>query len=112
MEPDLAPRSHAARTMGLVLGALAIVLAGAGAFLFHRAESVLSTDPGRSSRTPETLDKLLVRAEDAERAGDRGTAIVTYRFVIAVGAKGDSELVPYIAAAERGLARLRASAQH
>jgi hypothetical protein len=110
MESDVNARGPTpGRTTAIVLGAVAILLAGAGAFLFHRTESVLRTDPGRSTRTPEMLDKLLARAEEAERAGDRGSAIVTYRFVIAVGAKGDSELLPYITAAERGLARLGAT---
>ena len=110
MEPDVLARGPTpGRKTAIVLGGVAILLAGAGAFLFHRTESVLRTDPGRSTRTPEMLDKLLARADEAERAGDRGSAIVTYRFVIAVGAKGDSELMPYIAAAERGLARLGAT---
>ena len=110
MEPDVNARGPTpGRTTAIVLGSVAILLAGAGAFLFHRTESVLRIDPGRSTRTPEMLDKLLARADEAERAGDRGSAIVTYRFVIAVGAKGDSELMPYITAAERGLARLGAT---
>jgi hypothetical protein len=110
MEPDVIAQKRAPRrATGIVLGTVAILLAGAGAFLFRRTESVLRVDPGRSTRTPEMLDKLLARAEEAERAGDRGSAIVTYRFVVAVGAKGDSELMPYITAAERGLARLGAS---
>jgi hypothetical protein len=110
MEPDVIARTRTpGRTAAIVMGGVAILLAGAGAFLFHRTESVLRTDPGRSTRTPEMLDKLLARAEQAERAGDRGSAIVTYRFVVAVGAKGDSELMPYITAAERGLARLGAT---
>lgn len=107
MEPDRAPpRPAPGRTVAVVLGATAILLTAAGAFLFRRTESVLRTDPGRSARTPEMLDKLLARADAAERAGDRGSAIVTYRFVIAVGSKGDAELLPYITAARRGLARL------
>jgi len=108
MEPDPVSRTPGTR-LAVVMAVTAIILAGAGAFLFHRTASVLATDPGRSSRTPEMLDKLLARADEAERAGDRGSAIVTYKFVVAVGAKGDSELLPYITAAERGLARLGAS---
>ncbi|HXQ28422.1 MAG TPA: hypothetical protein VN848_04070 [Gemmatimonadales bacterium] len=109
MEPDFTTAPAPGRKLAVVLGATAIILAAAGAFLFHRTESVLRTDPGRSSRTPEMLDKLLARADEAERAGDRGTAIVNYRFVLAVGAKGDSSLLPYITAAQRGLARLGAT---
>jgi hypothetical protein len=71
----------------------------------HTAERVRA-DPGLSYRTPESLDKMLVRAEQAERAGDRGSAIASYRFVVAVGAGNNPELQPYIAAARRALTRL------
>ena len=108
MEPDRPSPSMRLRWFAVVLGAMAIFSAAAGAFLFRRTEVAIRTDPGRSARTPEMLDKLLARAEAAERAGDRGSAIVTYRFVIAVGANGNAELEPYIAAARRGLARLGA----
>ena len=63
-----------------------------------------------SWRTPDVLDRMLARAEKAERAGDRGAAIAAYRFVVAVGSGGDPTFEPYIAAAGRGLTRLGAAA--
>jgi hypothetical protein len=112
---DAPPRQDAVvrrnRVTGLLLGALAVALMAIGGRMFLRAERQLSHDPGRSSRTPEVLDKMLKRAEQAEIAGDRGAAIAAYRFVVAVGAAGDPEIEPYIAAANRGLARLGAAAK-
>jgi hypothetical protein len=86
--------------------ALALVLAAGGALWFSRTEVRLRTDPGRSWRTPDVLDKTLARAEQAEHAGDRGAAVAAYRFVLAVGSGGDPVIEPYVAAARRGLARL------
>lgn len=103
---DTPPTRPRARWLAIGLAVVAIASTAAGAFLFSRTQLTLTGDPGRSSRTPETLDKLLARAQDAERAGDFGSAVVAYRFVLAVGAKGDPELEPYMAAARRGLARL------
>jgi hypothetical protein len=94
------------RRLGLLLGVVAVVLFGLGAFGFWRSSRRIGTDPGISYRSPTTLDKMLVRAEQAEKAGDRDAAIGAYRFVVAVGAANDPELEPYIAAAKRGLARL------
>lgn len=94
------------RRIGLILGAVAIVLFGLGAFGFWRSSQRIGSDPGISYRSPTTLDKMLVRAEQAEKAGDRDAAIGAYRFVVAVGAANDPELEPYVAAARRGLARL------
>lgn len=99
------------RVTGLLLGALIVALMVLGGRMFLRTERELSHDPGRSSRTPEVLDKMLARGEQAERAGDREAAIAAYRFVIAVGAGGDPAIEPYIAAASRGLARLGAAAK-
>ena len=97
--------------IALVLAAAALALAAGGAFWLTRFASELRHDPGVVYREPETLDKLLRRANDAERAGDLGTAITTYRFVIAVG-RGEgaraAELAPYVAAARAGLRRLGA----
>jgi len=105
-EPVRDPPQRSLRRVGIALGLVAVSMAAIGAFLFSRTQVVLTGDPGRSSRTPETLDKMLDRAEQAEKAGDRGAAIVAYRFVVAVGAKDHPELEPYIEAALRGLARL------
>ena len=111
---SLPPNNVTARRIrwtGLALGAIIVALVAAGAALFYRSEKQMQHDPGRSSRTPDVLDKMLARADEAERAGDRGAAIAAYRFVVAVGSNGDPAIDPYIAAALRGLARLGASPQ-
>ena len=58
-------------------------------------------------RDPTTLDNLLKRASEAEQAGDRASAIATYRFVAAVGT--GKEWAPYAAAARAALKRLGAA---
>jgi hypothetical protein len=73
------------RLVALALVAAALVLAAGGAIWFTRFASQLGRDPGLVYRDPRTLETLLKRANDAERAGDRATAITTYRFVAAVG---------------------------
>ena len=76
-----------------------------------RFASLVRRDPALIYREPATLEKLLKRANDAERAGDRATAITTYRFVWAVGqgaGRSSAELAPYAAAARAGLSRLGA----
>src|SRR5207244_12985376 len=65
-------------------------------------------DPALIYREPAPLDQLLKRANDAERAGDRATAITTYRFVMAVGQGAGADLAPYVVAARAGLTRLGA----
>jgi hypothetical protein len=95
-----------ARLIGLLLAGLGLGLTVAGGVMFTRSAARLRSDPGLSARTPELLDKMLARAEQAERAGARDAAIAAYRFVVAVGAGGDPEFEPYIAAARRGLTRL------
>ena len=100
------PNRARARLIGLLLAALGIGLTVAGARMFRRSAMQLQSDPGLSARTPEILDKMLARAEQAERAGARDDAIGAYRFVVAVGAGGDAAFEPYIAAARRGLMRL------
>lgn len=104
--PSPMPRRPRARRIGLALAALIIALTAAGGYLFMRSEARWSDDPGHSSRTPQVLDQMLARGEAAERAGDRGSAIAAYRFVLAVGSKGDPGFEPYMAAARRGLGRL------
>ena len=101
-----------ARRVALLLVAAALVLAAGGALWFFQFASRVRHDPALIYREPVTLDKLLKRANDAERAGDRVTAITTYRFVMVVGqgAGGASaDLTPYVAAARAGLSRLGAA---
>ena len=105
--------------MALVLAGAALVLAAGGALWFTRFASQVRRDPGLVYRDPGTLEKLLKRATDAERAGDRATAITVYRFVIAVGQRsggggeggegGETAVEPYVAAARAALTRLGAS---
>jgi len=96
------------RWCGIALALIIIGLMSAGGYLFMKSEVRWRNDPGHSSRTPEDLDKVLVRAEAAEKHGDREAAIAAYRFVLAVGSNGDPYLEPYMNAARRGLARLGA----
>ena len=101
-----------ARRVALLLLGAALVLAAGGALWFFQFASRVRHDPALIYREPATLDKLLKRANDAERAGDRVTAINTYRFVMVVGqgAGGASaDLGPYVAAARAGLSRLGAA---
>ena len=101
-----------ARRVALLLLGAALVLAAGGALWFFQFASRVRHDPALIYREPATLDKLLKRANDAERAGDRVTAITTYRFVMVVGqgAGGASaDLTPYVAAARAGLSRLGAA---
>src|SRR5206468_9877379 len=72
---------------------------------FLQFASQVRRDPALIYREPATLDKLLKRANDAERAGDRATAITTYRFVMAVGQGAGADLAPYVVAARAGQGR-------
>lgn len=111
-EPRSAPR-RAAR-LGLLLAGLTVVIGAGGAAWFFRAARAVRRDPGAVYRDRATLDKLLKRASDAEQAGDRATAIATYRFVVAVGegkeaeqeGQAGPEWARYAAAARAGLRRL------
>jgi hypothetical protein len=103
-EPRSEPKR--ARRIGILLAALALGLGVWGATTFQHTAERVRADPGLSFRTPESLDRMLARGEDAERAGDRGAAIVAYRFIVAVGAGTNPELHPYIVAAQRALTRL------
>jgi hypothetical protein len=91
------------------LGVLIVALMAGGGYLFMQSEAKWRADPGHSSRTPQVLDQMLARGEAAEKAGDRASAIAAYRFVLAVGAKQDPEVEPYVAAARRALTRLGAT---
>jgi hypothetical protein len=110
MQPDeVARRATRARRLALLLAATTLVLAAGGALWFTRFASHVRRDPALIYREPATLEKLLKRASEAERAGDRATAITTYRFVLAVGQGAGAALAPYVVAARAGLTRLGAS---
>lgn len=103
------------RRVALALAAAALALGVAGAFWTTRFARQVGRDPGLVYREPGTLEKLLQRASDAERAGDRATAITAYRFVIAVGEGTGTDrarrraVAPYVDAARAGLSRLGVS---
>src|SRR2546428_13649799 len=78
-----------ARRLGVLLAGATVALGAAGAAWFFRFAEQVRRDPGVVYRDPTTLDNLLKRASEAERAGDRASAIATYRFVAAVGAGKD-----------------------
>ncbi len=105
--PQTPPRR--ARRVALLLVGASLVLAAGGAVWFLQFASQVRRDPALIYREPATLDKLLKRANEAERAGDRATAITTYRFVIAVGQGAGADLAPYVAVARAGLGRLGAA---
>ena len=98
-----------ARRVALLLASAVLILVASGAVWFRRFASRVRRDPALIYREPATLEKLLKRANDAERAGDAATAVTTYRFVLVVGQGAGAELVPYVAAARAGLTRLGAS---
>ena len=107
MLPETVPASpRRARRLALLLLAASLVLAAGGALWFLQFASQVRRDPALIYREPATLDKLLKRANDAERAGDSATAITTYRFVVAVGQGAGADLAPFVAAARAGLSRL------
>jgi len=94
-----------------------LALAAGGALWFVRFASQVQRDPGLVYRDPATLEQLLKRANEAERAGDRATAIATYRFVarvggergVGAGAGGGAAVAHFVAAARAGLTRLGAA---
>jgi hypothetical protein len=98
------------RRIALAFGVVALVLGVAGALSFRRFATLTRNDPGMMYRDRATFEKLLDRARQAEMAGDLGTAITTYRFIMTVGAKGDSMLEPHVALARARLERLSAAA--
>jgi len=107
MLPETGPAPpRRARRLALLLLAASLVLAAGGALWFLQFASQVRRDPALIYREPATLDKLLKRANDAERAGDSATAITTYRFVVAVGQGAGADLAPFVAAARAGLSRL------
>lgn len=106
MAPVGHPSPQRARRVALALAFVALVLAVAGALSFRRFVARTSSDPGFAYRDRGTLEKVLKRAGEAEAHGARETALVNYRFIVAVGAGGDSTLASYVAAARAGLARL------
>src|SRR5690348_3556783 len=99
MPPETGPASpRRARRVALLVLSASLVLAAGGALWFLQFASQVQQDPALIYREPATLDKLLKRANDAERVGDRATAITTYRFVLAVGQGAGAELAPYVVA--------------
>jgi hypothetical protein len=97
--------------VALLIGLATLALAAGGAVWFVRFASQVRRDPGFVYRDPATLEQLLKRANEAERAGDRATAIATYRFVVAVGRAGGARgaaaaVAHFVAAARAGLTRL------
>src|SRR5437016_12667634 len=93
MLPETVPASPPrARRVALLLVGASLLLAAGGALWFLQFASQVRRDPALVYREPATLDKLLKRANDAERAGDRATAITTYRFVMAVGQGAGADL--------------------
>ena len=94
------------RRVALVLTLVALVLAVGGALSFRRFVSHSQRDPGFPYRDQATLEKVMQRARAAEAHRDRPGAIVAYRFVVAVGAGGDSTIARYVAAARAGLERV------
>lgn len=94
------------RRVALLLLGASLLAVGGGALWFTRSVSRVQRDPGLVYRDPAVLQKLLQRGNDAERAGDRATAVTTYRFVLAVAQGGGVALEPYVAAARAGLTRL------
>jgi hypothetical protein len=92
--------------VALVLAAAALSLAVGGAISFRRFVTRIRDDPGFTFRDPATLEKVMPQARVAEQRGDRPRAIMGYRFVVAVGAGGDSTIARYVAAARAGLERL------
>ena len=113
MLPETVPASPSrGRRVALLLVGASLLLAAGGALWFLQFASQVRRDPALIYREPATLEKLLQRANDAERAGDRATAITTYRFVMTVGrgvGEAGSDLAPYVAAARAGLSRLGAA---
>ena len=110
MLPETVPASPPrARRVALLLVGASLLLTAGGALWFLQFASQVRRNPALIYREPATLDKLLKRANDAERAGDRATAITTYRFVMAVGQGAGADLAPYVAAARAGLNRLGAA---
>jgi hypothetical protein len=109
MQPNgTRPNPIRARRVALLLVGVTLVLAAGGALWFTRFAARVRRDPALIYREPATLEKLLKHAEDAERSGDRATAITTYRFILAVEQGAGAELAPYLVAARAGLTRLGA----
>src|SRR2546429_4885141 len=88
MPPDARVTSpRRARRLGVLLAGATVALGAAGAAWFFRFAEQVRRDPGVVYRDPTTLDNLLKRASEAEQAGDRASAIATYRYVAAVGSR-------------------------
>src|SRR5256712_4890929 len=113
MLPETVPASPPrARRVALLLVGASLLLAAGGALWFLQFASQVRRDPALIYREPATLDKLLKRANDAERAGDRATAITTYRFVMAVGEGGGGGPPAHLGGAPGARARRCAARTH
>jgi hypothetical protein len=109
MAPDVPlVTQRRARRVALLLVGAALILVAAGGIWFLRFAGQARRDPALIYREPATLEKLLQRGREAERAGDRATAITTYRFIVTVGEGAGAELTPFVVAARAGLTRLGA----
>ncbi len=112
MTPPPPPGSgRRARRVALLLAAGALLAAAGGGLLFVRFASRVASDPGFAYRNQATFEMILKQARAAEERGDRGGAIADYRFIVAVGARGDSVLQRYIEAARAGLEQMGAERQ-
>src|SRR5256885_15972275 len=85
LPPPMVAAPRRARRVALLLAGVTLALAAAGGGWFVRFAGHVQRDPGVVYRDPTTLDKLLKRATDAERAGDPATAIPTHRVGASVG---------------------------
>src|SRR2546429_7379690 len=100
MLPETVPASPPrARRVALLLVGASLLLAAGGALWFLQFASQVRRDPAPIYREPATLDQLLKRANDAERAGGRATAITTDRVVMAVGHGAGAGPAPHVPAA-------------
>ena len=99
------------RRIALLLTVAVLVLAFAGAYLFARFGARLARDPGLTSRNARVLSTVLEQGRLAEARGDRASATTAYRFIVSVGAGGDTTLRMYIEAARAGLGRVGAPPQ-
>jgi hypothetical protein len=94
------------RRIALLLTAAVLVLGFAGAYLFARFGAQLARDPGLTSRNERVFAKVLEQGRLAEARGDRASATAAYRFILSVGAGGDTTLRMYVEAARAGLGRV------
>src|SRR2546422_10945475 len=111
MRPETVPASPPrARRVALLLVGASLLLAAGGALWFLQFASQVRRDPALIYREPATPDKLLKRANDAERAGGRAPAVTTHRVVMGGGRGAGGGPPPAVAGARGGVAPLCAPA--